>query len=125
VLSQIAKPWYVWRPWQLVRRASIVISPPQSGYTALPVAWGISVIADPAKMIGRSLFTTGIYDIAVSEVLARLIKPGDTVVDAGANVGYMTLLAGQVLDACRTPGWKTLSPSFSARRELERYSASA
>jgi FkbM family methyltransferase len=94
VLSQIAKPWYVWRPWQLVRRASIVISPPQSGYTALPVAWGISVIADPAKMIGRSLFTTGIYDIAVSEVLARLIKPGDTVVDAGANVGYMTLLAG-------------------------------
>ena len=53
------------------------------------------MIADPAKMIGRSLFTTGIYDIAVSEVLARLIAPaGDTVVDAGANVGYMTLLAG-------------------------------
>jgi FkbM family methyltransferase len=94
VLSVIAKPWYVWRPWQLVRRASVAFKPPRSGYTALPVAWGISVIADPAKMIGRSLFTTGIYDISVSEVLARLIKPGDTVVDAGANVGYMTLLAG-------------------------------
>jgi FkbM family methyltransferase len=94
VLSQFAKPWYVWRPWQLVRRASVAIKPPRSGYTSLPVAWGISVIADPAKMIGRSLFTTGIYDIAVSEALARLIKPGDTVVDAGANVGYMTLLAG-------------------------------
>jgi FkbM family methyltransferase len=93
MLSQIAKPWYVWRPWQLVRRASVVIKPPRSGYTALPAAWGISVIADPAKMIGRSLFTTGIYDIAVSEVLARLIAPGDTVVDAGANVGYMTLLS--------------------------------
>jgi hypothetical protein len=94
MLSQLAKPWYVWRPWQLVRRATVAINPPRSGYTALPVAWGISVIADPAKMIGRSLFTTGIYDIAVSEILARLIKPGDTVVDAGANVGYMTLLAG-------------------------------
>jgi FkbM family methyltransferase len=93
-LRQLAKPWYVWRPWQLVRRASVALKAPRSGYTPLPVAWGLSVIADPAKMIGRSLVTTGIYDLAVSEVLARLIEPGDTVVDAGANVGYMTLLAG-------------------------------
>jgi FkbM family methyltransferase len=92
-LGRFAKPWYVWRPWQLVRRASMALSPPRSGYTVLPVAWGVSVIADPAKTIGRSLFTTGIYDLAVSETLARLIAPGDTVVDAGANVGYMTLLA--------------------------------
>ncbi len=93
MLSDLAKPWYVWRPWQLARRASAALRAPRSGYTPLPVAWGISVIADPAKMIGRSLFTTGIYDLAVSEVLARLIAPGDTVVDAGANVGYMSLLA--------------------------------
>jgi FkbM family methyltransferase len=107
VLSHIAKPWYVWRPWQLVRRASVVIKPLRPGYTALPVAWGISVIADPVKMIGRSLFTTGIYDIAVSEVLARLIQPGDTVVDAGANVGYMTLLAGVAAGASgRVISWE-------------------
>jgi FkbM family methyltransferase len=92
-LGRLAKPWYVWRPWQLVRRASAAFNPPRSGYAALPVAWGVSVIADPAKTIGRSLFTTGIYDLAVSETLARLIAPGDTIVDAGANVGYMTLLA--------------------------------
>lgn len=93
VLGQLAKPWYVWRPWQLIRRASAALKPPRSGFRSLPAAWGIPVIADPSKTIGRSLFTTGIYDLAVSEVLARLIKPGDTVVDAGANVGYMTLLA--------------------------------
>lgn len=29
----------------------------------------------------------------MSELLARLVDPGDTVIDAGANVGYMTLLA--------------------------------
>ncbi len=114
MLSQIAKPWYVWRPWQLVRRASIAIKPPRSGYTALPVAWGISVIADPAKMIGRSLFTTGIYDIAVSEVLARLITPGDTVVDAGANVGYMTLLAGVAAESSgRVLSWEPHPELFS------------
>ena len=114
MLSQFAKPWYVWRPWQLVRRASVAINPPRSGYTPLPVAWGISVIADPAKMIGRSLFTTGIYDIAVSEVLARLIKPGDTVVDAGANVGYMTLLAGvAAASSGRVLSWEPHPELFS------------
>jgi FkbM family methyltransferase len=92
--QQIAKPWYVWRPWQLVRRASASWHPPSPGYTSLPVAWGASVIADPAKMIGKSIFTTGVYDLSVSEILARLIEPGDTVIDAGANVGYMTMLAG-------------------------------
>jgi FkbM family methyltransferase len=114
MLSQLAKPWYVWRPWQLVRRASMAIKPPRAGYAALPVAWGISVIADPAKTIGRSLFTTGIYDLAVSEILARLIKPGDTVVDAGANVGYMTLLAGVAAGSSgRVLSWEPHPELFS------------
>ena len=29
----------------------------------------------------------------MSEVLARLVRPGDTVLDGGMNIGYMTLLA--------------------------------
>jgi FkbM family methyltransferase len=65
-------------------------------------------------MIGRSIFTTGIYDIAVSEMLARLIKPGDTVVDAGANVGYMTLLAGVAAGASgRVLAWEPHPELFS------------
>jgi FkbM family methyltransferase len=43
--------------------------------------------------IGRSILTTGIHDPAVTEILARLIDPGGVVVDAGAHVGYMTVLA--------------------------------
>jgi len=45
-------------------------------------------------MIGKSIWTTGVFDIAVSEVLARLISPGDLVLDVGANVGYMSILMG-------------------------------
>jgi FkbM family methyltransferase len=68
-------------------------------------------------MIGRSLFTTGIYDIAVSEVLARLITPGDTVVDAGANVGYMTLLAGVATgSAGRVLSWEPHPELFAVLR---------
>lgn len=45
---------------------------------------------DPHETIGRAIWTTGVYDLAVSETLVRLTRPGDLVVDAGANIGYMT-----------------------------------
>lgn len=53
----------------------------------------MSLLVDPTRTVGHSILTTGVYDIAVSEALARLIAPGDTVIDGGANVGYMTILA--------------------------------
>jgi FkbM family methyltransferase len=43
--------------------------------------------------IGRSIQTTGVHDLAVTEVMARLIQAGNTVVDAGAHIGYTATLA--------------------------------
>ena len=87
------KPWFVYRPTQLLRRVNPARNRFPSGYRALETAWGFAIHADPTRAIGHSILTTGVFDLAVSEVLARLIAPGATVVDAGANVGYMTILA--------------------------------
>lgn len=95
-MARIWKPWYVWRPHQLILTVARRLAYPPAGVRALPVAWGGAIIADPAKDVGRSLWTAGIFDLAVSEVLARLVDPGDTAVDAGANVGYMTVLVATV-----------------------------
>ena len=93
-IRDLTKPWYVWRPWQLARRVHRKWMGPPDGYRLLRVAWGVSLRADARMVIGHSIQTTGIYDLAVTEALARLIRAGDTVVDAGAHVGYMTTLAG-------------------------------
>ncbi len=93
MLDRLRKPWFVYQPAQLVRRAIAGLQAPPPGYSSLRTSWGVPIIADASRAIGRSIRTTGIYDLAVSEALARLITPGDTVVDAGANVGYMTVLA--------------------------------
>jgi hypothetical protein len=57
----------------------------RDGYVPLRTSWGMQVIADSPSAIGRSILTTGVYNIAVSETLFRLISPGDTVFDAGAK----------------------------------------
>jgi FkbM family methyltransferase len=105
LISRLWKPWFVYRPSQLVRRAMTSAMPPARGYVPLRTSWGADVIADPASVIGRSILTTGVYDLAVTEALFRLISPGSTVVDAGANIGYMTVLAGVLAG----PGGKVTS----------------
>jgi FkbM family methyltransferase len=84
------KPWFIFRPSQVFRRLTFQST---SSYRPLEVAWGGSVLALDDEHIGQCLGTTGIYDLAVSELLFRLIHPGDLVVDAGANIGYMSVLA--------------------------------
>src|SRR5207302_5965996 len=42
--------------------------------------------------LGNAVARTGVYDLIVSETLARLADPGETCIDAGANVGVMSNL---------------------------------
>jgi FkbM family methyltransferase len=97
MMRALAKPWFLWRPAQLIARARVALSPPSPGFADLAIAWGGTLRADPTKTIGRSIATTGIYDLAVSELLIRLVSPRDLVIDAGANVGYMSVLLGHLV----------------------------
>ena len=114
------KPWFVFRPSQVVRRLTFR---PTSAYRRLTVAWGEQLLALDDEHIGRCLGTTGIYDLAVSELLFRLIHPGDLVVDAGANIGYMSVLAataGARVDRVRTQSGITTRPSSEPRHAWRR-----
>jgi FkbM family methyltransferase len=126
VFRRVWKPWFVYRPSQLARRLAVAVFQPRPGYRPLQVAWGATVEADPSKVIGRAIVTTGVYDLAVTEVIARLARLGDTVIDAGANVGYMTVLAGiAVGPAGRVIGYEPHPELFEVyRRNVEACRAS-
>lgn len=91
MLQRLLKPWYVYQPWRILRRLFAPV--PQCTVLPLRTSWGGLLSVDPSRDIGNCIFTTGIYDLTVTETLLRLISPGATVVDAGAHVGYMTILA--------------------------------
>lgn len=85
------KPWYVYRPGQLFRRCLSSVAP-RRGDQLVRLPWGDVMLVDCDKTIGASLTSTGVYELAVSEFLWRMVQPGDCALDVGANVGYTMML---------------------------------
>jgi len=52
---------------------------------------GGEVLCNLNDLVGRTAFYTGDLDRKISWVCSRIVKPGDTVLDIGANVGIVSL----------------------------------
>jgi FkbM family methyltransferase len=88
-IQRINKPEYLYRPGQLLRRMTQAVQPePDTVEVGLP--WGLRMRVRPQEDHGRALWRLGVYDLVVSEALWRLLNRGETAIDAGANIGYMT-----------------------------------
>ena len=77
---------------QALRRIAISMSPPRGGRVTAQMPWGWDLEVHASEDIGKSFLHLGVYDLAVSETIWRLANAGDTALDIGANVGYMTAL---------------------------------
>ncbi len=86
------KPAYVFTPKVLVRRLLRKLFPPRSSKKIMRLPWGCPIEIDVTETIGSEIYKQGIFDIGVSECAWRLLQRGDHVLDAGANIGYMTSL---------------------------------
>src|SRR4051812_15076099 len=69
---------------------------PGQGVRLVTTPWG-SRLRVPPDALGDELRRSAIHELAASELMERLVEPGDQAVDAGANAGYFTtLLAARV-----------------------------
>lgn len=97
------RPYYWYRPAQIARR----LRARENGDGAPRLermAWGSRLYCWPDPL-GRAVARTGVYDLIVAETLARLADPGETAVDAGANVGVMSNLLAHAVG----PGGRVIS----------------
>lgn len=60
---------------------------------------GVKLIIDPANDSGveLSIYQTGTYEKGTIQLLHQFLKPGDTFVDIGANIGLMSAIASQIV----------------------------
>jgi FkbM family methyltransferase len=122
----VNRPYYWYRPSQLAIRLRTKASPDGTP-RLVRTAWGSLLYCWPDPL-GLAVARTGVYDLIVAETLARLADPGETVVDAGANVGFMSnLLAHAVGSSGRVISFEphplifqTLESNVSRWRAIDR-----
>ena len=69
-------------------------------------------------VVQRSLFHFGVFEPNLTAFLSERLRPGDTFVDVGANVGYFTLLASKLVgDSGRVVAIEASPATFAALNE--------
>ena len=86
------RPEYVHQPGKLLRRVFGKASG-EEGEAVIELPWKLQLEVDTSETSGRILSHHGIFEMPVVEALFRLVDPLDTVLDVGANIGYMTAVA--------------------------------
>jgi FkbM family methyltransferase len=88
-IAIFSRPEYFFRPSQVVRRLRRVGKPPgQIEDVKLP--WGADIRVRIAENVGSDIYYYGVFDRIVPEAIWRLLDPGETAVDIGANIGQNT-----------------------------------
>lgn len=96
-------PYYVFRPTQLIRRrvararAARARDAGETSQWDATSPWGLPLCVDLRDAVGEGIATNGVWDLVVTETVARLLDPGETAVDVGANIGYITGVMAQTV----------------------------
>ena len=90
-----------------------VLSAPRRAVSCAGFSWSL----EPGSRLCRSLVDGGAFEAATSRLLQAAVKPGMTVLDVGANVGWHTLrMAQRVGDAGRVVAFE---PVYAFRKDLQ------
>jgi FkbM family methyltransferase len=65
----------------------------------VPTAWGLFEIRDCRESVQSDIYFRGRWEPAETALVCRLLGPGATFVDAGANLGWYTVVAARCVGA--------------------------
>lgn len=96
ISSLFEYPAYLYNPKQIFIRLARQFSVPGDTETVC-LPWGHRLSVNPREFIGHAIWQHGIHEINVCEAIARLVRPGETVMDIGANIGFVTSLLAKAV----------------------------
>ncbi|MFE5729290.1 FkbM family methyltransferase [Streptomyces sp. NPDC056528] len=81
----------------------------------IETGFGTRIAVDTQDLIQRYLYLFGIWEPHMTRWLRQRLRPGDTYVDVGANIGYYSLLAAQLVGDEGQVVAVEASPAFQQR----------
>ncbi len=70
---------------------------PTDGTMVVPTKWGLPIEVRRQDFLGRVLYFFGDFERKLLDAAEREIRPADTVLDLGANIGTVTLFLGKLV----------------------------
>jgi len=85
--------------YRLVNLLSRLLLPKPHGELILRTIYGFPLLINPKldEGVEEGLYYTGSYEKGTLHFMQQFLKPGDVFVDAGANIGLMTVFAAKLL----------------------------
>lgn len=100
-LLQAIVRWLIQNPFagssKVIRNAYKIFGPLPDANVTVRTKMGFLIQVNPGrnKGVDALLFANRIYEAGTLHVIKSVLQPGDTFVDAGANIGLMSLAASQ------------------------------
>jgi FkbM family methyltransferase len=85
--------------WRLIEPA-VMMAPllrTMSGSRVIRAREGFRLRVDGSSQTGRMLYMTGEYEQATTRVIQKILAPGQTMIDVGANIGYFSILGARTV----------------------------
>lgn len=89
MFSRLKRPEFYFNPRYIVQYP---FRKTQVGDKKVATVFGTNIQVNSADTIGKAIYRTGLYDLALTEMIFRLVHEGAKTVDVGANMGYVTQL---------------------------------
>ncbi len=74
-----------------------VSQPCPTALQSVQVSAGFTLLLRPEDYITKLLLHDSVFEAAETDLLTRLIRPGDTCIDAGCHIGYYTCLSARLV----------------------------
>jgi FkbM family methyltransferase len=79
--------------WRVINRLNSRLGVDVIGRTK----WGGAFRCSLRDLVQSRIYYTGVWEPSLTAIIADRLAPGDVFIDIGANVGYFTVLAGQLV----------------------------
>ena len=84
----------------------------------VPIVGGARMVADISDDLQRRIYFFGCHEPETTQLIFGILRPGDTFIDLGANIGYYTVIAGSLVGpAGAVHSFEPIPEIFSSLKE--------